>query len=62
MCSQARKNKAEERQEEKQLEEQEYKSWLEENDTIKWTSLEQNGVLFPPVYEPPGVKMRYNGA
>ena len=29
---------------------------------IKWTSLAHSGVLFPPEYEPHGVKMLYNGA
>jgi DNA topoisomerase-1 len=44
-------------------EEEEYKWWLEENrdDTIKWNSLVHNGVLFPPDYEPHGVKMKYKG-
>ncbi|XP_024528843.1 DNA topoisomerase 1 alpha [Selaginella moellendorffii] len=27
----------------------------------KWTTLEHNGVLFPPPYSPHGVKMLYNG-
>ncbi|KAI8092290.1 uncharacterized protein B0P05DRAFT_525680 [Gilbertella persicaria] len=45
-----------------------YKWWEEENpvelesdDTIKWTKLQHNGVLFPPEYVPHGVKMNYNG-
>lgn len=29
---------------------------------IKWTTLEHNGVMFPPDYEPHGVKMLYDGA
>ncbi|KAJ1267324.1 hypothetical protein BS78_07G047100 [Paspalum vaginatum] len=28
---------------------------------MKWTTLEHNGVLFPPPYKPHGVKMLYNG-
>ncbi|KAF4994166.1 hypothetical protein FGRMN_5940 [Fusarium graminum] len=34
-----------------------------ENDDIKWKTLEHNGVLFPPEYEPmpKHVKMRYDG-
>ncbi|RKP06192.1 hypothetical protein THASP1DRAFT_7692, partial [Thamnocephalis sphaerospora] len=41
----------------------EYRWWLEQNrdDSIKWTSLEHHGVLFPPEYEPHGVRMKYNG-
>ncbi|KAJ1547720.1 DNA topoisomerase 1 [Cladochytrium tenue] len=27
---------------------------------VKWSTLEHNGVLFPPPYEPHGVKMKYN--
>ncbi|OAY66604.1 DNA topoisomerase 1 [Ananas comosus] len=27
----------------------------------KWTTLEHNGVIFPPPYQPHGVKMLYNG-
>jgi DNA topoisomerase-1 len=27
----------------------------------KWTTLEHNGVIFPPPYKPHGVKMLYNG-
>ena len=44
-------------------EEEEYKWWLEENrdDTIKWNSLVHNGVLFPPEYQPHGIKMKYKG-
>ncbi|KAA8895586.1 hypothetical protein FN846DRAFT_911572 [Sphaerosporella brunnea] len=44
--------------------EEEYKWWEqpETDGTIKWTTLEHNGVLFPPPYEPlpSGVKMLYN--
>ncbi|KAM0748778.1 hypothetical protein T439DRAFT_303530 [Meredithblackwellia eburnea MCA 4105] len=39
-----------------------FKWWEQENDGItKWKTLEHNGVLFPPEYEPHGVKMKYNG-
>jgi hypothetical protein len=43
---------------------EEYKWWLEEQQdgTKKWTTLEHNGVLFPPAYEPHRVKMKYDGA
>lgn len=34
---------------------------MAEDDTIKWTKLEHNGVLFPPDYVPHGVKMKYDG-
>ncbi|CAL5008422.1 unnamed protein product [Urochloa decumbens] len=30
-------------------------------DGQKWTTLEHNGVIFPPPYKPHGVKMLYNG-
>lgn len=43
----------------------EWKWWLEKKDGdeegIKWTTLEWNGVLFPPAYEPHGVKLYYDG-
>ncbi|CAO3612677.1 unnamed protein product [Mucor hiemalis] len=46
-----------------------YKWWEEEqlpqemdtDDSIKWTQLQHNGVLFPPAYVPHGVRMNYNG-
>lgn len=46
--------------------EEEYQWWetMQENDgTQKWTTLEHNGVLFPPPYEPlpKNVKMKYDG-
>lgn len=48
----------------KEEEEEEYKWWLEQNkdDSIKWTSLVHNGVLFPPEYVPHGIKMKYDGS
>ncbi|GAQ80759.1 DNA topoisomerase I [Klebsormidium nitens] len=33
----------------------------DENGTVKWTTLEHNGVIFPPPYQPHGVKMLYDG-
>ncbi|KAI9006293.1 hypothetical protein CLU79DRAFT_840896 [Phycomyces nitens] len=52
----------------KEEEEEVYKWWEEDiqksedvDDSIKWTTLEHNGVLFPPEYVPHGVKMKYDG-
>lgn len=52
----------------KKEEEEIYKWWEEEDqsgipedDSIKWTSLEHNGVLFPPEYVPHNIKMKYDG-
>ena len=47
-------------------EEEEYRWWdapKKEDDSIKWTTLEHNGVLFPPPYEPlpKNVKLYYDG-
>ncbi|KAI6624327.1 hypothetical protein MCOR08_007763 [Pyricularia oryzae] len=47
-------------------EEEEYRWWdapKKEDDSIKWNTLEHNGVLFPPDYEPlpKNVKLYYNG-
>ncbi|OTB14360.1 hypothetical protein K445DRAFT_136952 [Daldinia sp. EC12] len=47
-------------------EEEEYRWWdapKKEDDSIKWTTLEHNGVLFPPPYEPlpKDVKLIYDG-
>jgi len=42
----------------------EWKWWLEKKDEdegIKWSTLKWNGVLFPPAYEPHGIKLYYNG-
>lgn len=46
--------------------EEEYKWWenqAETDGTQKWTTLEHNGVLFPPPYEPlpKNVKLKYDG-
>ncbi|SCV69897.1 BQ2448_1291 [Microbotryum intermedium] len=40
-----------------------YKWWEEQSNdgTTKWKTLEHNGVMFPPEYEPHGVKMKYEG-
>jgi DNA topoisomerase-1 len=45
-------------------EEEGYQWWKDNqiNDGVeKWTQLEHNGPLFPPPYEPHGVRMKYNG-
>ena len=41
----------------------EYKWWenLDENDEVKWQTLEHNGVLFPPAYVPHGLPLIYDG-
>lgn len=46
--------------------EEEYRWWdapKKEDDSIKWETLEHNGVVFPPDYEPlpKNVKLRYDG-
>ena len=63
-----KENEDEETEQQKQQQaeddaEEDYKWWLEENrdDTIKWTSLQHNGVCFPPPYTPHGVQMKYDG-
>ncbi|GAA5926054.1 hypothetical protein JCM10213_007356 [Rhodosporidiobolus nylandii] len=39
-----------------------HKWWENQEDTSeKWQTLEHNGVMFPPEYEPHGVKMKYDG-
>jgi DNA topoisomerase-1 len=47
----------------KEEEEEVYKWWLEPPlpEGKKWKTLQHNGVLFPPPYEPHGVKMLYDG-
>ncbi|CAG8656449.1 1839_t:CDS:10, partial [Dentiscutata erythropus] len=46
-------------------EDDEFKWWTQQNDnndgTDKWTTLEHNGVYFPPPYVPHKVKMKYDG-
>lgn len=57
--------KLKEEEEDEEIEEEDYKWWEQQqgDGTIKWTTLEHNGVMFPPPYEPlPSyVKMKYNG-
>ncbi|KAI1802477.1 putative TOP1 protein [Daldinia bambusicola] len=62
----AKKEVSEEPAEGDEEEEEEYRWWdapKKEDDSIKWTTLEHNGVLFPPPYEPlpKDVKLIYNG-
>jgi DNA topoisomerase-1 len=63
----AKKGKAKQESEEvEEGEEEEYRWWEDpsKNDgSIKWTTLEHNGVVFPPEYEPlpKGVKFIYDG-
>ncbi|KAI8974290.1 hypothetical protein BDB01DRAFT_402845 [Pilobolus umbonatus] len=51
----------------KEEEEELYKWWEEGQDeivsdgTIKWNTLQHNGVLFPPDYVPHNIKMKYDG-
>lgn len=52
--------------EDPEAEEEEYRWWdapKKEDDSIKWTTLQHNGVIFPPEYEPlpANVKLRYDG-
>lgn len=42
-------------------EEEQQAQEVEQDDSVKWTSLQHNGVLFPPEYKPHGVKMKYAG-
>jgi len=47
-----------------EVNEDKYEWWnesREEDDTIKWKTLEHNGVIFAPPYTPHGVKMMYDG-
>ncbi|KAI9489240.1 hypothetical protein BDB00DRAFT_844483 [Zychaea mexicana] len=65
--------KAKVKKEEKKKEDEDIYKWWEASSSaggdkdeeadgsIKWTTLQHNGVLFPPVYEPHGVKMKYDG-
>ncbi|KAG8526991.1 uncharacterized protein KY384_008420 [Bacidia gigantensis] len=55
-----------EQDEEAEAEEEEYKWWEDPtkgDGTKKWTTLQHNGVVFPPEYEPlpKNVKLRYDG-
>ncbi|KAK2463248.1 hypothetical protein APHAL10511_004903 [Amanita phalloides] len=64
VSSQPKGKKKEEKEEE---EEEVYRWWSSENPngdgSIKWQTLEHNGVIFPPPYEPlpSHVKMKYDG-
>ncbi|RHZ76910.1 hypothetical protein Glove_187g37 [Diversispora epigaea] len=45
-------------------EDDEFKWWQQNADndgTVKWNTLEHNGVYFPPPYEPHNIKMKYDG-
>ncbi|KAL4983086.1 hypothetical protein BDW68DRAFT_169563 [Aspergillus falconensis] len=58
--------KKEESEETEEPEEEEYRWWEDPtkgDGTIKWTTLEHNGVVFPPPYQPlpKDVKMKYDG-
>lgn len=60
------KKEASEEAEGEEEEEEEYRWWEDPSKgdgTIKWTTLEHNGVIFPPPYEPlpKNVKMKYDG-
>ncbi|KAK3720889.1 DNA topoisomerase 1 [Vermiconidia calcicola] len=62
-----KKEEKKDEEDEDEEEEEEYKWWEEmhKNDgTIKWTTLEHNGVVFPPEYEPrpKNARMLYDGA
>lgn len=63
----AAKGKAAKKEESEDEGNEEYRWWdapKKEDDTIKWDTLEHNGVIFPPEYEPlpSNVKLRYDGA
>ncbi|KNZ72791.1 DNA topoisomerase 1 [Termitomyces sp. J132] len=54
------------RKKEKKEEEEVFRWWdadVEGGDCVKWQTLEHNGVIFPPPYEPlpKHIKMKYNG-
>ena len=62
----AKVNEIDAEDKESEEEEEEYRWWEDPtkgDGTIKWTTLEHNGVVFPPPYAPlpSTVKMRYNG-
>ena len=64
--SKARKREETEQDEEAEAEEEEYRWWEDPSKgdgTIKWTTLEHAGVVFPPPYEPlpKNVRMKYDG-
>ncbi|CAO0794038.1 unnamed protein product [Mucor circinelloides] len=41
--------------------EEEQTAEIESDDSVKWTTLQHNGVMFPPEYVPHGIKMKYDG-
>jgi len=41
--------------------EEEQTTEIESDDSVKWTTLQHSGVMFPPEYVPHGVKMKYDG-
>ncbi|OMH78957.1 DNA topoisomerase 1 [Zancudomyces culisetae] len=53
------------REQKEEEEAEEYEWWRDQNgdkdDTIRWTQLEHQGVLFPPEYVPHGVPILYDG-
>ena len=60
------KSKKEASEEAEEEDGEEYRWWdapKKEDDSIKWTTLEHNGVVFPPEYEllPKHIKLRYDG-
>ncbi|KAI8142511.1 hypothetical protein BJV82DRAFT_615165 [Fennellomyces sp. T-0311] len=65
----ASKRKSKEKKVKKEEEADDVYKWWEQSkgkdeetdNSIKWTTLQHNGVLFPPSYEPHGVKMKYDG-
>jgi DNA topoisomerase-1 len=66
-----KKGKGKQKENEKEEEAEEHYKWWEQDPdqtvvsdgTQKWTTLEHNGVIFPPPYQPlpRHVKMKYNG-
>lgn len=62
----AKKAKKEESEDPENEDDEEYRWWEtpKDDDSIKWTNLEHNGVLFPPPYEPlpKNVRLLYDGA
>jgi DNA topoisomerase-1 len=55
--------KAKRKKKEAEEEEETFKWWEQQNmdDSIKWNTLEHNGVFFPAEYVAHGFKMKYNG-
>lgn len=61
----AKKAKKEESEDPENEDDEEYRWWetLKDDDSVKWNTLEHNGVLFPPAYEPlpKNIKLVYDG-